>query len=176
MAGGAAGAPMSPQGQPLAEWWKRAVAAIIDGVIVGVPAQIIGGLIFGGLFAVSAPSIDPVTGQVVGGSTGFFASFFASWGAFILTYWVITGAYYTFLHSSRGQTVGKMILKLKVVDEATGSLIPIGRALIRWLIPIPLGFVTCGIVFLLDGLWPLWDVKRQALHDKIAKTLVVDMA
>ena len=26
---------------------------------------------------------------------------------------------------------------------------------------------------LLDGLWPLWDRKKQALHDKAAKTNVV---
>ena len=29
------------------------------------------------------------------------------------------------------------------------------------------------IVFLLDYLWPLWDDKRQALHDKVAATQVV---
>jgi len=26
---------------------------------------------------------------------------------------------------------------------------------------------------LIDGVWPLWDSKRQALHDKIADTNVV---
>jgi uncharacterized RDD family membrane protein YckC len=26
---------------------------------------------------------------------------------------------------------------------------------------------------LLDYLWPLWDDKKQALHDKVAKTNVV---
>jgi uncharacterized RDD family membrane protein YckC len=26
---------------------------------------------------------------------------------------------------------------------------------------------------LVDGLWPLWDSKKQALHDKIAATNVV---
>ena len=29
------------------------------------------------------------------------------------------------------------------------------------------------IVGLLAALWPLWDDKRQALHDKLAKTQVV---
>ena len=30
------------------------------------------------------------------------------------------------------------------------------------------------LVFLLDHLWPLWDKKRQALHDKIAHSYVID--
>jgi uncharacterized RDD family membrane protein YckC len=30
-----------------------------------------------------------------------------------------------------------------------------------------------GLLSLLDYLWPLWDSKRQALHDKIADTQVV---
>jgi uncharacterized RDD family membrane protein YckC len=34
--------------------------------------------------------------------------------------------------------------------------------------------VTLGLAWLLDGLWPLWDDKRQALHDKVASTQVVE--
>jgi uncharacterized RDD family membrane protein YckC len=30
-----------------------------------------------------------------------------------------------------------------------------------------------SMLSLLDYLWPLWDSKRQALHDKIADTQVV---
>ena len=29
--------------------------------------------------------------------------------------------------------------------------------------------------FFIDLLWPLWDKKRQALHDKAARTVVVDV-
>ena len=32
---------------------------------------------------------------------------------------------------------------------------------------------SAAIYTLLDDLWPLWDDKNQALHDKIAKTNVV---
>ena len=35
-----------------------------------------------------------------------------------------------------------------------------------------IGFL--GTIFsLLDALWPLWDDKRQAIHDKVAKTNVI---
>ena len=51
--------------------------------------------------------------------------------------------------------------------------------------PLPLGTASCGassrwpasssrFLSLLDGLWPLWDDKRQALHDKVASTQVVE--
>jgi uncharacterized RDD family membrane protein YckC len=170
------GAPMSPQGQPLAEWWKRLIAAIIDGFIIGIPANIIGGIVFSGIFAASTPTFDPTTGQITGGEAGFFAGILAAWGAFILMYWILTAAYYTYLHASRGQTVGKMAMKIKVVEEASGGNISFGMAFVRWLIPFPIGLITCGIGALLDGLWPLWDPKRQAIHDKVAKSLVIDAA
>ena len=170
-----AGTAMGPGGQPLAEWWKRLVAAIIDGVILGIPANIIGGLLFGGMFAATAPRFDPETGQVVGGA-GFFAGLLAAWGAFLIAYLIFTAAYYIYLHSSRGQTVGKMAMKIKVVDMETGELIPYGRAGIRWGVQQALAIVTCGIGALLDGLWPLWDAKRQAIHDKPANTVVVDIS
>lgn len=172
---GAGGQPLSPQGVPLAEWWKRLVAAIIDSVIVGIPANIIGGILLGSLFALEPTvGVDPVTGLPTFNQAGFVARMLAAYGGFFIVYLVITGAYYIFLHSSRGQTVGKMVMKIKVVDEATGELIPPGRAAVRWIVGIGLSLL-CGIGALLDGLWPLWDPKRQALHDKPAKTLVVDV-
>ncbi|MCA1839541.1 MAG: RDD family protein [Actinomycetota bacterium] len=164
------------QGRPLAEWWKRLVAAIIDSFIIGIPANIIGGIIFGSLFAASTPHFNPQTGLIEGSNGGFVAGILASYGAFILMYWVLTAAYYIYLHGSKGQTVGKMVMKLKVVDETTGELIGYGPAFKRWILPIPVAFLTCGIGGILDGIWPLFDAKRQAWHDKFAKTLVIDLA
>ena len=58
--------------------------------------------------------------------------------------------------------------------ERPGRL-PLGSVLLRQVIwaagnPGPSIFALAG---LLDALWPLWDDKRQALHDKLAKTQVV---
>ena len=33
--------------------------------------------------------------------------------------------------------------------------------------------ITGGIFYAVNYLWPLWDKDRQALHDKMAETLVV---
>jgi uncharacterized RDD family membrane protein YckC len=53
--------------------------------------------------------------------------------------------------------------------------------LLRWLVQniasllsvVPFVGSFAGLFPLLDGLWPLWDDKRQALHDKAARTNVV---
>lgn len=163
----------SPQGKQLSEWWKRLVALIIDGLIVGVPSNIIGGIVFASLFTVSVPTYNPATGRFEGGA-GFFGRMLASYGAFFIAYLAISGAYYIYLHASRGQTVGKMAMKIKVIDEQTGELIDYGRAAVRWAIPQALSLFTCGIAGILNGLWPLWDPKRQTWHDKVARTVVVD--
>ena len=36
-----------------------------------------------------------------------------------------------------------------------------------------LGAISLSIVWFLDLLWPFWDRDRQALHDKVVGTLVV---
>ena len=42
------------------------------------------------------------------------------------------------------------------------------------LFSIAIDAVTVGLGSIFDGLWAFWDRDRQALHDKIAKTIVVD--
>ena len=37
----------------------------------------------------------------------------------------------------------------------------------------PVLSAALGLLLLLDYLWPLWDDKNQALHDKLARTNVV---
>jgi uncharacterized RDD family membrane protein YckC len=165
-------APVDSQGRPLAEWWKRLVAYVIDSIIIAIPSNILGGVIFGGLFAAKGPTFDTQTGQFE--SAGFIARVLASWGALILMSLILTAAYFVYLHGSRGQTVGKMVMKIKVVGESTGELISYGDALKRWLVPA-LGVITCYIATILDGIWPLFDAKRQAWHDKFAKSVVIDL-
>jgi uncharacterized RDD family membrane protein YckC len=87
---------------------------------------------------------------------------------------------------ARGQTPGKREVGIAVRDASTLDRIGYARAFGRscltmgiWVVPLgvaaqwfrPLeAFVFVGI---LDSVWPLWDSKRQALHDKAARTVVI---
>ena len=42
------------------------------------------------------------------------------------------------------------------------------------LFSIAIDAVTLSLGWIFDGLWAFWDRDRQALHDKIVKTIVVD--
>src|SRR3712207_5165235 len=78
--GGAdAGGPTDAQGRPLAEWWKRLVAAIIDAVIITIPYYILLAVLGLGFAASDEITIDRETGEITGGETGFIAAFFISW-------------------------------------------------------------------------------------------------
>ena len=78
----------------------------------------------------------------------------------------------------RGQTVGMMAVGVRVVRDGTGEIVGYGRAFWRSLVEqlfrlIGLTTLFLGVVWLLDMLFPLWDRKRQTLHDKIAQTVVL---
>jgi uncharacterized RDD family membrane protein YckC len=78
--------------------------------------------------------------------------------------------YTALMHQASGQTLGKKIVKLRVVGADGG---PIGsKAFIRSGIQCIL-WVTC-IGGLLDHLWPLWDQNKQTIHDKAASTFVIN--
>ncbi|MFT6761535.1 MAG: putative RDD family membrane protein YckC [Candidatus Aldehydirespiratoraceae bacterium] len=85
----------------------------------------------------------------------------------------IFGYNIVYLQGTTGQTFGKEKQGVKLVREATGEAPGIGTTLGRYLVLVIPSFCTCGIVGLLDILWPLWDPKRQRLSDKIFKLIVV---
>jgi uncharacterized RDD family membrane protein YckC len=85
---------------------------------------------------------------------------------------VLPFVYYTVLHGRpRGQTLGKRALGIRVIGEdfrPIGYGRAFGRFLMSWVM-----WLACWLPGLLDGLWPLWDDKNQALHDKVADSIVV---
>ena len=75
---------------------------------------------------------------------------------------------YGFYKYIKGKTLGKMLLRIAVVDE-TGQEISFGRGLLREII----GKFASGIIFCLGYIWVAFDDKNQGWHDKIAGTYVV---
>lgn len=81
---------------------------------------------------------------------------------------------------ARGQTVGMMAVGVRVVRDEAHDVLGYGRAFWRAFVEQflrILGTVTLilGVLWLLDMLFPLWDSKKQTLHDKIVKTVVISV-
>ena len=165
-------------GYVLATWLQRFAAHLIDRLIVW-------GLLTVGLLGLAAGIADiiftdyhitteeewvPVLSDVVQGGWGWWL-FFAS-GVALPAYAV------WFLFTLRnGQTPGKQMVGIRVI-RANGELSGWGYTFVRefileWLAVGFLSGVTGGIFYAVNYLWPLWDKDRQALHDKMAETLVV---
>ncbi len=96
---------------------------------------------------------------------------------------VITGLLYVvygtvLCGSRRGQTVGMMAVGVRAVREGSLEVLGYGRALARALVEgvlrlLELVSLVLGLIWLLDMLFPLWDKKRQTLHDKVAGSVVL---
>ncbi len=82
---------------------------------------------------------------------------------------LISAGYFIFFHWATGQTPGKMLLKLKVIDKR-GNPPGFWRSSLRWA-----GYSLSGSLFMLGYLMVLVDRQSQALHDKIAGTYVIDV-
>ncbi len=86
------------------------------------------------------------------------------------------GAYEVLLIANRGQTIGKMALSIKVVDETTGEIPDIQAAGMRYGVAAIWGLIPVigSLVTLFVYLSILWRDRRQGFHDTVAKTIVVE--
>jgi uncharacterized RDD family membrane protein YckC len=73
-----------------------------------------------------------------------------------------------------GSSIGKGIMKFKIVSEKTGQPIGFGMSVVRELIYLVFAGL-CGVIWLIAVLFPLWDEKRQTLVDKIISTIAVPL-
>ena len=98
---------------------------------------------------------------------GFGMMRHGSWSVGLLSF-AFYIAYYTYLEGTRGQTIGKMITKIKVVRE-DGTPIEMEQAFKRNILR-----VIDGLLAYLIGAILIWrSDKQQRLWDSVAKTVVV---
>ena len=91
----------------------------------------------------------------------------------VRAYWVVLVAYEVLLINRRGQTVGKQLLGIRVVDATTGAvpnLDQAGRRAAPTLVQI---VPVLGIIGVALYLPLLWNPRRQGFHDQLASTVVV---
>lgn len=152
-----------------AGFWKRVAAYILDAIIMYIPTLIIQKMMGGDAAQdalkqaiVAAPS-DP---QVI---LAAYGQFYSAMGPAMLLITVITWLYFAVCESSAWQaTVGKLALGIRVTD-LQGGRISFLRALGRWPAKY-LSVIILGIGFLMAA----FTARKQALHDIIASTLVLN--
>ena len=139
----------------LAGWWSRVGATIIDSLVLVVPTLVLD-LLLGSLI-----------GQIV--AVG------------------VQAAYMIGLQTKpAGQTLGNRALQTRVRDALTGRTISVRQAAVRW------GFIAfygvlevlsstgassltaaVSLLALADCLYPLFNPRKQTIHDRLARTIVV---
>ncbi|MBA1432303.1 MAG: RDD family protein [Epsilonproteobacteria bacterium] len=88
---------------------------------------------------------------------------------FLWEYLLMKIAYQTFFVWQYGATLGKIAMKIRVIEIATlqnpAFAVALNRAVFR---------VISEMLFYLGFLWGMMDPARQTWHDKTARTLVVN--
>jgi len=154
-----------------AGFWRRLWGTLLDGLLYGLVALpfVVVGLVL--IFAVGLGdcSTDPVTDDIVCNGQENVGGIVA--GAVVLFVgWVFVLVIYLRALATRGQTWGRKLAGVRVVDATTGAAPGWGKAIGRSLFANVISANVCYLGYL----WMLWDSKRQTWHDKVAGTLVVE--
>ena len=139
----------------LASLGRRLGARIIDGILVTVVSFNLG-WVGVGIVSLDAISFEGVIGLII------------IFSLVILLYEVT-------MIALRGQTVGKMMMGIKVIRAVDGQIPGWGKSAKRWLVPQLPGLIPFvgSLLTLLVYLSPVFDNRRQGWHDKAAGTFVV---
>jgi len=90
--------------------------------------------------------------------------------SFVLEYMMMKIIYQAFFVMQYGASLGKLAMKIKVIEIKTlqnpNVLVSLNRAFFR---------VISEMIFYFGFLWGMMDSSRQTWHDKTAKTLVVNV-
>ena len=91
------------------------------------------------------------------------------WGAALLGLVYVVWNY-GYRQGTTGSSIGKSVLKFKVVSENTGQPLGFGLSVLR-----QITHVVDAVPFYAGYLFPLWTAKRQTLADKIMATVCLPL-
>ena len=167
----------TPDGQAIANPWKRLGAQVIDALIMFVIIIVVELFFFavfagaGALFFGTSGTGDTASGAATAGLTvGMIL------GILLFVVGIFAFQYWYFIHRVRkvGATFGKQVLGLRIRTFHTDGQLTWGQVWGRFgLVQLASSF-TGGLLGLVDALWLLWDKHCQTLHDKTVGTIVVD--
>jgi uncharacterized RDD family membrane protein YckC len=145
--------PVGPSGLyggasgPRATFGQRFGATIVDGIVIAIPGVVL--LVAGG----------------TSNSTGLVVIAYVWWIFGTMLYQAILEG------GPTGQTIGKRVANIRVIDARTGGPIGFWRGLLR-----AVGRIVSGWLCYLGYLWMLWDSEKQTWHDKMANDYVVPVS
>ncbi len=153
---------------PYAGFWKRAIAFLIDSVVISIPVGIMYAVILipqGMAFAKAVSNgTEPSPDAMMGIMGRYFASMVLLWVLTIAISWL----YFALTESGKHQaTLGKRAFGIKVTGPQ-GERISFARATGRFFAKMVSG-MTFYFGFYMAG----FTQKRQALHDILANTFVI---
>jgi uncharacterized RDD family membrane protein YckC len=169
-AGGYAPPPPGPAIRALptesyTSWINRVFAALIDyapyAVVVGI-----------GVLITAVTQQKTCTSDITGYDVNQYCVYQPSTLGQLVQWvaWLVGLAYlvwnYGYRQGTTGSSLGKSVMKFKVVSETTGEPIGFGMSVVR-----QLAHVVDAIICYVGFLFPLWDAKRQTLADKIMTTV-----
>ena len=179
---GARAVAQTADGVPLAGWWWRALAVVIDTLLVGLIAGVIASPIYLRLFrSISAVFAEAMRAAQAGEPAPALptTALLSSGDQFALTLiTLLVGlAYHVVFLRLKSATPGKLAVGLRVVPVDAGhsrAQLPWNTAIVRAIVwVLPTAHILLILVRIADVLLPLWHPKRQSLHDLAAKTQVV---
>ncbi len=167
--GGYAPVPEYVPPAPFAGWWSRVAALLVDGalaVLLTVVPVVVGTLVLAEATETTTTSLDETTSEIVNG--GQFAL-----GLGLVVLGFLVGLVFQIWNQGirqgqRGQSLGKQLLGITVVDMRTGEPQGAGKGVLRYIL-----LAILANACFLDLLWPLWDAKKQTWHDMIVSSVVV---
>lgn len=181
------GGPRTADGVRLAGWWARFGALIVDGIIL----NIINSIVLWMLSAVVGNGVerwwDDIIAIAQSGAVDTSAvplptdpQYGHSFFLMALVSLVIGLAYSVLLQKFRAATLGQMLFGLRVVpvDHGTGPYtLSWSTVLIRNGVFLAIQFASyfVGFLIVVNGLWPLFQRRRQTWHDMAARTQVVTL-
>jgi uncharacterized RDD family membrane protein YckC len=150
-------------------WLTRVFAFLID----YIPIAIIEGIGFGLLLGTRETACLTDTSEYDLGE--YCATGASTLGqAAIGIAWILSLIYviwnYGYRQGTTGSSIGKSIMKFKVVSEKTGQPIGFGMSIVR-----QLAHIIDGAICYIGYLFPLWDAKRQTIADKIMSTICLPL-
>ena len=169
-------ATTTPDGRPLAGWGIRVGAYLIDSALTSTLMWIATFPLAMSLADQMLKNLQAMSRQSPQGFPDLFAVYDHTWGLFLaigLIGFAVRSLYHLGFWRFLSATPGKLILGLRIEPREAPGPLTWSMVFRRWFLMDLVTVLSSGLFSIADLLWPLWDSRRQALHDKWPDTNVV---